>query len=174
MRGGPDGFFPLAYDELRRLAAAKLEAERPGHTLDATALVHEAFLRLGGASFAGRSDFLVAASRAMQHILVDHARARNAGKRGGAARRWALDERDRLVVPDPDALLDIACALDRLAAEDPGVAELARLRLYGGLSVAEAAEALGLSRASAFREWGYARAWLAAALADEAKRAADA
>lgn len=166
MKADAEGFFPVVYDELRRLAAGKLWRERPGHTLDATALVHEAFVRLGGASFADRTDFLRAASLAMQRILVEHARARKASKRGGTAQRWAIDERDRFVVPDPDALLDVAGALDRLAGEDPGAADLARLRIFGGLSVEEAAGALGLTRASAFREWAFARAWLAAALAE--------
>ena len=174
MTGGAEGFFPLVYDELRRLAAGKLGQERAGHTLDATALVHEAFVRLGGASFADRADFLRAASVAMQRILVDHARARRAGKRGGSARRWTLDEADRFVIPDPDALLDVAGAVDRLAGEDPGAADLARLRIFGGLSVEEAAGALGLARASAFREWAYARAWLTAALADGARGGATA
>ena len=174
MRRGPDGFFPLVYDELRRLAAHRLGAERPGHTLDATALVHEAFVRLGGASFAERTEFLRAASVAMQRILVDHARARRAAKRGGVTRRWELDEADRFVVPDPDALLDVAEAVDRLALEDAGAADLARLRLFAGLSVDEAAEALGLSRTSAFREWAYARTWLTTALAERSRGADDA
>jgi RNA polymerase sigma factor (TIGR02999 family) len=160
-----DGFFPLVYDELKRLAAARLAHERVGHSLDATALVHEAYLRLGDAAFADRSGFFRAAAVAMQRILVDHARRRKAEKRGGGARTLALDDIGDGRVDDPDFLLDVAAALDRLAAEDPGSAEVARHRLFAGLSVEETAEALGISRASAFREWAYARSWLATALA---------
>ncbi|WZO98827.1 ECF-type sigma factor [Isosphaeraceae bacterium EP7] len=162
----PDGgFFPLVYDELRRLAAAKLASERAGHTLDATALVHEAYLRLGGAAFEERSGFLRAAAVAMQRILVDHARRKRAARRGGRGKRFALDEIDRVVHHDPDTVLDIDAALGRLSEEDATSADLARLRLFAGLSIEEAAEALGLSRAAAFREWAYARSWLTAALA---------
>jgi RNA polymerase sigma factor (TIGR02999 family) len=159
------GFFPLVYDELRRLAAAKLAGEPAGHTLDATALVHEAYLRLGGAAFADRGEFLRASAVAMQRILVDHARRKRAARRGGCARRFAIDEADRVVVSDPDTLLDINAALTELAAEDAISADVARFRLFAGLSIDEAAHALGLSRATAFREWAYARSWLTAALA---------
>ena len=162
----PDaGFFPLVYDELRRLAAAKLAGEPAGHTLDATALVHEAYLRLGGGAFADRSGFMRAAAVAMQRILVDHARRKRAARRGGRARQFALVEGDRVVVSDPDTLLDIDAALTRLAAEDASSADVARCRLFAGLSIDEAAEALGVSRATAFREWAYARSWLTTALA---------
>ena len=159
-----DGFFPLVYDELRRLAAARLAHERAGHSLDATALVHEAYLRLGDAVFADRSGFFRAAAVAMQRILVDHARARKAARRGGGARTVALDEVGAARGDDPDFLLDVAAALDRLASEDPGSGEVARHRLFAGLSIEEAAEALGISRATAYREWAYARSWLATAL----------
>jgi RNA polymerase sigma factor (TIGR02999 family) len=155
---------PAVYDELRRLAAAKLAHEPAGHTLDATALVHEAYLRLGGAAFASRPDYLRAAAEAMRRVLVDHARRKRAGKRGGGGRRFAVSEGDRPVVPDPDTLLAIDEAIDRLAAEDAGSADVARLRLFAGLSVEESADALGVSRATAFRDWAYARAWLTAAL----------
>jgi RNA polymerase sigma factor (TIGR02999 family) len=166
----PDGgFFPLVYDELRRLAASKLAGEPAGHTLDATALVHEAYLRLGGAAFADRGQFLRGAAVAMQRILVDHARRKRAAKRGGCARQFTLDEADRVVVSDPDTLLDIDAALTRLAAEDAISADVARLRLFAGLSTDEAARALGLSRATAFREWAYARSWLTAALASRGR-----
>jgi RNA polymerase sigma factor (TIGR02999 family) len=160
--GGP---FLLVYDELRRLAAAKLAGEPAGHTLDPTALVHEAYLRLVGVACADRSGFLRAAAVAMQRILVDHARRKSAAKRGGHARRYSLAEGDRAIVSDPDTLLDIDAALTRLAAEDPPSADVARLRLFAGLSIDETAKALGLSRATAFREWAYARSWLTAALA---------
>jgi RNA polymerase sigma factor (TIGR02999 family) len=163
-----DGLFPAVYDELRRLAAAKLAAEPAGHTLDATGLVHEAYLRLARApGFESRSQFFRAAAESMRRILVDHARKKRADKRGGAGRRFELSEADRVAVPDPDTLLAIDEALAKLAAEDSASADVARLRLFAGLSVDEAAEALGQSRATAFREWAYARAWLTAALAGE-------
>ena len=117
--------FPQVYDELRRLAAAKLAREPAGHTLDATALVHEAFLRLGGGnSFEGRTEFLKAAAVAMQRIWFDHARGKRAAKRGGQGQRFPIDEGDRVVVDDPDTLLDVDEALNRLAREDPISAEV--------------------------------------------------
>jgi RNA polymerase sigma factor (TIGR02999 family) len=158
------GFFPVVYDELRRLAAARLAGEAAGHSLDATALVHEAYLRLGDAAFADRSGFFRAAAVAMQRILVDHARHRRAGKRGGGARTINFEDDASIQCPDPDLLLDIDEALARLAVEDPFSADVARYRLFAGLSIDEAAEAMGVSRASAFREWAYARSWLATAL----------
>jgi len=160
----PDGFFPAVYDERRRLAAARLAGERAGHSLDATALVHEAYLRLGAASFEDRSGFFRAAAVAMQRILVDHARRRKAARRGGRARTIALDGDAPSLGADPDLVLDVDAALERLAREDPSSAEVARHRLFAGLSIDEAAEALGISRATAFREWAYARSWLATAL----------
>jgi RNA polymerase sigma factor (TIGR02999 family) len=162
--------FAAVYQELRRLAAVKLEGEPAGHTLQATALVHEAFLRLGGErSFASRSQFTRAAAEAMRRILVDHARKKRAGKRGGQARRFELSEADRVVVPDPDTVLAVDEVLTRLEAEDAVSAEVARLRLFAGLSLDEAAVTLGVSRATAFRDWAYARAWLTAALAEQPK-----
>ena len=159
---------PIVYTELRRLAAAKLGLEKPGQTLDATALVHEAYLRLiGDRQFAGRGHFLAAAAEAMRRILVDQARKKAAARRGGGGKRFELAEGDRVAVPDPDTLLTIDEALTALAAEDPQSADVARLRLFAGLSVDEAADALGVSRATAFRDWAYARAWLTAALAVE-------
>jgi RNA polymerase sigma factor (TIGR02999 family) len=159
----PGGFFPAVYNELRRLAAARLTGERAGHSLDATALVHEAYLRLGEATFADRSGFFRAAAAAMQRILVDHARRRRAGRRG-VARTIALDGDAPALGADPDLVLDVDAALERLAREDPSSAEVARHRLFAGLSIEETAEAMGLSRATAFREWAYARSWLATAL----------
>jgi RNA polymerase sigma factor (TIGR02999 family) len=156
---------PLVYDELRRLAAAQMAHEKPGQTLDATALVHEAYLRLvGERQFTNRGHFFAAAAEAMRRILVDRARQKRAEKRGGAAQRFDLSESDRVILPDPDTLLAVDEALTLLAAEDEQAADLARLRLFAGLSVEEAAAALGLSRATAFREWAYARAWTAAKL----------
>jgi RNA polymerase sigma factor (TIGR02999 family) len=160
----PGGFFAAVYDELKRLAAARLAGERAGHSLDATALVHEAYLRLGAASFADRTSFFRAAAVAMQRILVDHARRRRTAWRGGGARTIVLDGDAPDLGADPDLVLDIDAALERLAREDPNSAEVARLRLFAGLSIDEASQALGLSRATAFREWAYARSWLAAAL----------
>ncbi len=158
------GFFPRVYDELKVLAAARLAHEAPGHTLDATGLVHEAYLRLGDASFADRSGFFRAAAAAMQRILVDHARRRRAAKRGSGGRTLALTDEQPMQAVDSDTVLDIEEALARLAIEDPSSADVARFRLFGGLSIDEAAEAMGVSRATAFREWAYARAWLATAL----------
>ena len=159
---------PEVYRELRDLAAARLAREPAGHTLDATALVHEAYLKLAARSDLGdRSAFFRAAAMAMQRILVDHARKRRAGKRGAGARRIDLREIDCITLDNPDLVLDLDTALERLAAEDPGAADVARLRLFAGLGVEEAAEVLGLARATAYREWTYARTWLRVALADE-------
>jgi RNA polymerase sigma factor (TIGR02999 family) len=163
--GPPDDPFPAVYAELRRLAAAKLVHEPAGHTLDATALVHEAYLKLGDAPI-DRSRYFAAAAEAMRRILIDHARKKRSGKRGGAARRLDLSDADRVNLPDPDVVLDVDAALTRLATDDPGSAAVARLRLFAGRTVDEAAAALGVARATAYRDWAYARAWLAAALAD--------
>jgi RNA polymerase sigma factor (TIGR02999 family) len=160
---------PLVYGELRRLAAAMLAREKPGQTLDATALVHEAYVRLVGPAdagkWSGRGHFLAAAAEAMRRILVEAARKKQTAKRGGGGRRLELAEGDRVTVPDPDTLLAVDEALAALEAEDPGSAAVARLRLFAGVSVDEAAEALGVSRATAFRDWAYARAYLTATLA---------
>lgn len=162
---------PLVYDELRQLAAQKLAREKPGQTLDATALVHEAYLRLIGPADANRwrdgGHFFAAAAEAMRRILVDSARRKRATKRGGGARQFELSEGDRLVIPDPDTLLTVDEVLERLTREDAGSAAVARLRLFAGLSIEEAAAALGVARATAFRDWAYARAILTAALAGD-------
>jgi RNA polymerase sigma factor (TIGR02999 family) len=163
----PGGFFPAVYDELKCLAAARLAGERAGHSLDATALVHEAYLRLGAASFADRSGFFRAAAVAMQRMLVDHARRRKSARRGSGARTIALDGDAPDISADPDQVIDVDAALERLAREDPSSADVARHRLFAGLSIDETAEALGISRATAFREWAYARSWLAIALESE-------
>ena len=157
---------PLVYDELRRLAAQKLARENPGQTLQATALVHEAYLRLVGAQdpgWSGRGHFFAAAAEAMRRILVENARRKRREKHGGGRRRVDLPD---LPVADqePEDLLALDDALARFAEEDPAAAAVVKLRLYTGLSVEEAAEALGLSRAHAYRHWTYARAWLRAAL----------
>jgi RNA polymerase sigma factor (TIGR02999 family) len=173
-RGDPHAaaqLLPLVYEELRQLAARKLAQERPGQTLQATALVHEAYLRLVGPADANRwrdrGHFFAAAAEAMRRILVENARRKQAEKRGGGRRRFEVSEADRLVIPDPDTLLTVDEVLERLGRDDAAAAALARLRLFAGLSVEEAAAALGVSRASAYRDWAYARAVLTAALAGE-------
>jgi RNA polymerase sigma factor (TIGR02999 family) len=148
---------PLVYDELRKLAAARMAAENPGHTLDATALVHEAYLRLvGDQHFDGRGHFFAAAAEAMRRVLVNHARDRN---------RVDLDRLTGPAVATDDDLLELDDALDRLAKEFPVAAELVKLRFFVGLTLGEAADALGLPRRTADRHWAFARAWLADALA---------
>lgn len=156
--------FSEVYTELRRIAAARLASEAPGQTLDATALVHEAYLRVFAAhpdrNFADRNHLLATAAEVIRHILIDRARAKGREKRGG--RRTRIDLRQPIPVYDlpPDDLLDLTEALDALAAEDPANAELVKLRFFGGLSVEETAAVLGVSRATADRHWAYARAWL--------------
>jgi RNA polymerase sigma factor (TIGR02999 family) len=167
---------PLVYDELRKLAAGYMANEAAGHTLDATALVHEAYLRLIGSageqSFANRRHFFAAAAEAMRRILVDAARRKQALKRGSSPKQVALDP-DRLAAPavDADAWLDLDEVMSAFASVDAAAAELAQLRIFGGLSVEEAAEALEMPRATAFRTWTYARAWLTAALVDQSRDA---
>ncbi len=155
---------PLVYDELRRLAAAKLAGEKPGQTLQATALVHEAYLRLvSGAEpqdWNGRGHFFGAAAEAMRRILVERARRRKAEKHGGGMDRVELCDGDLLDRNDPDQILVLSDSLELLAAEDPQAAELAKLRVFADFSVEEAGQMLGLSRASAYRGWTFARAWL--------------
>ena len=160
----PAELLPQVYDELRQLAAAKLASEKPGHSLDATALVHEAYLKLGGErSFATRSDYLKAAAQAMRRILVDHARARNAAKRGGG-RRVELESDHLAVSPPGEDIEALDDALMRLAVEHPHLAELVQLRHFGGLTLAQCAEVLGVSARTADTWWAYARAWLAVEL----------
>ena len=155
---------PLVYGELRKLAAAKMAAEAPGHTLNATALVHEAYLRLvGDQQFDGRGHFFAAAAEAMRRILVDHARARMAAKRGSG--RQVTVDLDQLSSTDPDEdVLAVHDALDRLAAVDPRIAKLVSLRYFGGRTHREAADDLGIAPRTADAWWAYARAWLAADL----------
>jgi RNA polymerase sigma factor (TIGR02999 family) len=156
---------PLVYDELRKLAAARMAAEHPGHTLEATALVHEAYLRLvGDQHFDGRGHFFAAAAEAMRRILVNHARDRKRLKRGGGRVRLELLDQSGSIAEDPDLILSLDELLTRLGEEDVAAAHVAHLHLFGGLSVEEAGEAVGVSRAVAFRNWKYARAWLRDAL----------
>lgn len=159
---------PLVYDELRKLAAAKMANERADHTFDATALVHEAYLRLVGSSddrrWDGRGHFFAAAAEAMRRVLVDYARNRARQKRDGGRRQIALADIPRRFDADPHLLLSLDDALTLLSAEDPEAADLAKLHLFAGLPVEDAAAALGVSRATAYRNWSYARAWLQDAL----------
>jgi RNA polymerase sigma factor (TIGR02999 family) len=159
---------PLVYDELRKLAAQKIAHERPGQTLNATALFHEAYLRLVGDDpkkpWDGRGHFFAAAAEAMRRILVDRARDRHRQKRGGSRRRVRIDLESLLHdVPDDDPL-DFDEALQLLSHEDPAGAELVRLRCFAGLTLAEAAEVMGIGRRTADRYWAYARARLYDAL----------
>jgi RNA polymerase sigma factor (TIGR02999 family) len=162
----PAELLPLLYDELRKLAAVKLAGENLGHSLDATALVHEAFLKLGGdRSFASKADYLKAAAQAMRRILVDHARARNAAKRGGG-KRVDLETEHLAVTPPETDFEALDRALTRLAEQNPRVAELVQLRHFCGLTLAQSAEVLGVSPRTADTWWAYARAWLAVELRD--------
>ena len=157
---------PLVYDELRQLAAAKLAQENPGQTLEATALVHEAYLRLIGAAeppvYRDRSHFFYAAATAMRRILIDHARRRQTDKRGG---QWSRRPLEEVAAPQADdELLALNEALDRLAADDPLKARLVELRYFAGLTSDQAAGVLGISPSSADRHWAYARSWLQTAV----------
>jgi RNA polymerase sigma factor (TIGR02999 family) len=152
---------PLVYDELRRLAAAQLARERPGQTLDATALVHEAYLRLvGDQQFANRRHFFAAAAEAMRRILVESARRKHALKRGGDRRQLDVNLEQPAEAGRSDRLLALDEALDRLGARDPDKAELVKLRYFAGMTIEEAAGTLGISVTTANRWWAYARAWL--------------
>ncbi len=155
---------PLVYDELRKLAAAKLAHERPGQTLQATALVHEAYLRLvtTGQSWDGRGHFFAAAAEAMRRILVDNARRKGAAVHGGGRRRVDLQDDHPLDRATPDEIVALDDSLTRLAADDSAAAEIVKLRLFAGLTIDEAAQALGLARATAYRHWTFGRAWLLA------------
>ena len=156
-----DRLLPLVYDELRKLAAARMAAERPDHTLNATGLVHEAYLRLvGGQRFDSRAHFFAAAAEAMRRILVEAARRRATLKRGGPAGRVPLEEVEAPAAADDDQLLAVHEALDELAKADPDAATLVKLRFFAGLTATEAADALGMSVRSAHDLWAYARSWL--------------
>lgn len=160
---------PLVYDELRKLAAARMAGESPDHTLQPTTLVHEAYLRLVGredARWDGRGHFF-AAAEAMRRILVDAARRKHGPVRGGGFARRDLDP-EQFAVHDPHPrLLDLDAALDRLAALDSRAAEVVKLRYFASLTVPEVASALGISPRTADADWAYARAWLATALRDD-------
>src|SRR5262249_45562386 len=160
---------PLVYDELRKLAAAKLAQEKPGQTLDATALVHEAYLRLvGDQHFANRRHFFAAAAEAMRRILLDRARRKKRLKHGGGRRRCELQEDHRIELPPDDRLLALDEALGQLAQAHSDLAELVKLRYFAQLTVEQAAELLGLSPRTVKRNWVYASAWLRRAIDREA------
>lgn len=163
---------PLVYDELRKLAAAKLAHEKPGQTLQATALVHEAYMKLVGPSgndqsWDNRGHFFAAAAEAMRRILIDIARRKQAEIHGGGQIRFDLEDADLISRASPERILALNDALTQLAKEDSAASELVKIRLFTGLSLEESAAALGMSRASAYRHWTYARAWLRAELADQ-------
>jgi len=171
-RGAAEKLLPLVYRELRQLAAAKVAHERAGQKHDATSLVHQAYLRLvgddqGRAAWDGRGHFFAAAAEAMRRILVDDARRRRRPKHGGDVQHVDLTQ-DCMSAPAPaEDLVALDEALSRLADEDPAKAQLVKLRYFAGLSVEEAAAALGISSATAKRWWAYSRAWLYDALTDE-------
>jgi RNA polymerase sigma factor (TIGR02999 family) len=159
-----DQLLPLVYDELRKLAASKLAGEAPGQTLQATALVHEAYVRLVGdepaGGWAGRRHFFAAAAEAMRRILVERARQKGRQKHGGQWRRVELDEAALPADERRDDLIALDEALAEFAVHEPAKAELIKLRYFAGLTLDQAAEALGISRATAARHWTFARAWL--------------
>jgi RNA polymerase sigma factor (TIGR02999 family) len=169
-RAAAEQLLPLVYDELRRLAAAQMAREKHGHTLDATGLVHEAYVRLVDQKtpqeFIGRQHFFGAAAEAMRRILIENARRKHTQKRGGGQDREPLDD---LAASEPDdELLALDEALIRLAAQDPLKAKLVELRYFAGLTLDQSAEVLGISPTTADRHWAYARAWLRAEIGDEA------
>ena len=170
-RGDPaaaEQLLPLVYDELRRLAAAQMAREKAGHTLDSSALVHEAYLRLAGdaeAGFANRRHFFAAAAQAMRRILVEHARSKGRQKRGG---RREHPDLDALAANAPtEDLLALHDALEQFAIHDPVKARLVELRFFAGLTLEQAAECLDISPSTAARTWRYARAWLYTAMSDD-------
>jgi RNA polymerase sigma factor (TIGR02999 family) len=170
-RKAASDLLPLVYDELRKIATAKMASERPDHTLDATALVHEAYMRLVGGTnrttWEHRRQFFTAAAEAMRRVLIDHARTTQSRKRGGEQQRVEIDRIADVAVAATDDRIDwlvIDDALTKLAKEDALAAELVRLKLFASLSIEEAADMLGMSRATAYRDWAFARAWLREAM----------
>jgi RNA polymerase sigma factor (TIGR02999 family) len=164
-----DQLLPLVYDELRKLAAQRLAQEKPGQTLQATALVHEAYVRLVDADHAPRFDsrghFFAAAAEAMRRILVDRARHKQSRKAGGGRQRLDLDGLEPAIDDDVgDDLIALDEALEQLAAKDPRKAELVKLRFFAGLTAEQAAEALGVSLSTVEKDWAYARSWLRVAI----------
>jgi RNA polymerase sigma factor (TIGR02999 family) len=175
-QGDPDSaeeLLPLVYNELRRLAAEKMMQERPGQTLQATALVHEAYLRLVDVKntlhWNSRGHFFAAAAEAMRRILVENARRKRGKKHGGECQRVDLEVAVSYAQEPAEELLSLNEALDKLNQEDPKKAELVKLRYFTGLSVQESADVLGVSRATADRYWAYAKVWLYCAISGEEK-----
>ena len=162
---------PILYEELRKLAAAKLASEKPGQTLQPTALVHEVFLRLVDGNqpqhWNGRGHFFGAAAEAMRRILIENARKKKQTRRGGDYHRFPLDELDVAIHDRASELLDLNDAIDRLEKRDSRAAEIVKLRYFAGLSVSETAEALGISVRSVERDWTYGKTWLHASLYDD-------
>jgi RNA polymerase sigma factor (TIGR02999 family) len=161
---------PLIYDELRAIARDRLRSERAGHTLQATALVHEAYMRLIGSeptSWQNRAHFFGACANAMRQILVDHARRRDAHKRGGGAAKASLDGIDAADSRDADLILTVNEGLDILRAEDPRAAQVVELKFFGGLEMSEIADVLGASERTIHREWSFAKARLVQLLGDK-------
>jgi RNA polymerase sigma factor (TIGR02999 family) len=165
--GAADKLLPLVYEQLRAIAGQRMAQERAGHTLQATALVHEAYLRLVGShkvGWANRSHFYLAAAEAMRRILIEHARKRNRIKRGGDRRRAPVSVADLAAAQDSEEIVAVDDAIRRLGEQDAQAAKVVRLRFFAGLSVDETARALDLSPRTVAREWAYARAWLHDAL----------
>jgi len=161
--GAAEQLFQLVYDELRRLAASHMRSERPGHTLQATALVHEAFMRLirdDRMDWRNRAHFFGAAAEAMRRILVDHGRARAAIRRGGDRRKVSLEDTPDLSTDRSDEIIAVDAALSRLSNLDPRKGRLVELRFFGGLDIEETAEVLGVSPRTVKRDWTFAKAWL--------------
>jgi RNA polymerase sigma factor (TIGR02999 family) len=171
-----DQLLPLVYEELRRLAEGYLDRERPGQTLQPTALVHEAFIRLVGndidAQWQGRKHFLATAALAMRHVLIDNARRKKRAKRGGGGKRVEMVDGADPRQQEADRLLALDEALTRLATPDAQAAELVQLHTFGGLSIEDAGKHLGLSRTVAYRQWAFARAWLRVALGEDDEKKA--
>ena len=165
---------PLVYAELRRLARYRMRKEQPGQTLNPTALVHEAYIRLvanEAINWDGRSHFFAAAAEAMRRILIENARRRKSLKRGGDMNQRELAEEDAAIYfDDVDELLDLDAALTKLAADEPELAKLVELRYFAGLTVEEAAQALGVSARTVKRNWAFARAWLGREMNHDAKQ----
>lgn len=166
-----DELLPLLYDQLRKLAASRLSREAPGQSLQATALVHEAYLRLVGSEqdphWENRGHFFAAAAEAMRRILIDRARAKARIKRGGDREKFELQEADLVVSIPAEQFVEVNDALDKLEEEAPMSAQIVKLRCFAGLTMEEIAEALGMSRTTATKHWAYARAWMADLLDDD-------
>ncbi len=172
-RQASEQLLPVVYDQLRRAAQQRMAQERTSHTLSATALVHEAYMRLVGdddPKWDGRAHFYAAAAEAMRRILIEHARSRNRVKRGGDRQRIPLNVLDLAADQDPEQIMSLDAAIERLANEDPRLAEIVRLRFYAGLSVEQTAAALAISDRTVKRDWAFARAWLHRELESEAEQ----